>query len=562
MKKKIVTLLLAALMLLACVSCADQPTTPAEEQTEETEKPSVIVEGPTSDFVLFGGEAYTIVMPVQDVYGETSQALELKKALGGTMDLRADRQLSDADRAEDGRVVIIGKCEDPLVEKAAAMLEHPKDYVIFTEKNKIVVYSEDVMQLDAAMKDLLSTLKEVDGKQVVSLAEKKYVYYKYPAVKMKLGDVLLSDYTIVLPDESEKAEPKAEAINAWMLENIGITLPVKHASDPETANEILIGNTGRAADTVSATLEENSYRVELIGTKVILVWNGYANGAEDAFLAALTGEKVDTLSLSQTIDGMGVFREDNFAAVYVTKRRQSISAETLDNASPGVLALLSNCMYYESELQKGLERGELWVYSNSSTWVPQNGFFDDMVKSGKTGTNCAMPQAWALIDLGVVKNGGHMYGKTDGALANMAKAGVGTAAAAACDLVSWSGRYPFSTLYQNGLIEPGDIFFAKGHTFIYMGDELFMAAGHDGKWHSVSNAPTEDGQKACFETWVCDMKSNTDYNYSIWWQMRFKEDYIPEYYRNAEGERVKCPIWNESCALTEQDFQPTIGKLK
>ena len=557
MKKKVITLLLAVLMLCGCVSCADQPETPVPQETENS---SVVTEGPVSDFVLSGDTAYTVVLPVEDTYGETSWALSIQQALGGSTAMRTDRMITDEEKAA-GHLIILGKNGFPESAKAAEMLERGKDYVIFTEGTNIVLYSANAMTLKAAVDDLLSAVKDADGKKVVSLPQKKYVYFDYPCDELTLGGAKLADYVLVIPEGSARDEAKAATINEWMLENVGTELPVRKASEAEAANEILIGATGRSADTYTAALEDNSYRIELNGTKVVLAYKGYARGVDTVFLDALAGEKVDTLSLSDTTDAYGVFREDNFAAVYVTKRGQRLSAELLDSVSPGVLALLSECMYFESELQKGIARGEQWVYSNSSTYVPQSGSFDSMVKSGKTGMNCAMPQGWALIDMGVTTNGKHLYGNSTGGLANKGTSGIGTRAAAACDLTSWDGTVQFSTLYRKGLVEAGDIFYAKGHTFIYMGDQLFMAAGHDGKWHTEESAYTEDSRKACFETWVCDMESNADYNYTVYWQMRFKADYVPEYYRNAAGELVKCPIWDESYALKEQAFVAKPGKL-
>ena len=226
---------------------------------------------------------------------------------------------------------------------------------------------------------------------------------------------------------------------------------------------------------------------------------------------------------------------DNFAA-------GRLSDSLLNSVSPGVLALLSECMYFEDTLQKGIAAGQTWVYSNNSAYVPQKGYFDTMVAGSRYGANCAMAQGWALIDMGVVKNGIHLYGDKNCQIAkyDILKPAIDEVA----DIVPLQG-VTFASLYEKGEVEPGDIFFACGHTFLYLGDEKFMATGYDAKYHTDPNAKTEDSRKGVFESFVVDMKSNTDYQYTVYWRMRFKDSYIPHFYRNAAGELAVCPLWQE-----------------
>ena len=234
------------------------------------------------------------------------------------------------------------------------------------------------------------------------------------------------------------------------------------------------------------------------------------------------------------------FRYDNFAD-------GRLSDELLDSVNDGVLALLGECMYFEDGLQKGIEQGQSWVYSNSSKYVPQSVTFDEMVASGKRGGNCAMPQAWALMDMGVLKTGKHIYGDKNGGFANFNT--LGKYVYAVATITAWGGEVRFRDLYDRDLVKPGDIFFAKGHTFIYLGDELFMAAGHDSLWHSESSAATEDSRHAVFDTWVMPMYECTDYNYKVTYQIRFRDDYTPQKYRNAAGELVDNPNYEEAYSI-------------
>lgn len=259
----------------------------------------------------------------------------------------------------------------------------------------------------------------------------------------------------------------------------------------------------------------------------------------------------DEVTTAKVLSAEEQFRYDNYAANTIpacktstaSLRAFSLSDKLLDSVNPGVLALLSECMYFEATLRQGCKDGQKWVYSNNSTYVPQSGTFESMLKSRKYGANCAMPQAWMFIDFGIVTNGKHIYGNSSGGMANFDS--LGKYIGAVCTMTEWDGKVKFKDLYTQGKVMPGDIFLASGHTFIYMGDETFLAAGHDGHWHSDTTANTEDSRSAVFDSWIYDMESCTNYTYTVYWQLRFKDEYVPRFYRNAEGELVANPIYSE-----------------
>lgn len=214
----------------------------------------------------------------------------------------------------------------------------------------------------------------------------------------------------------------------------------------------------------------------------------------------------------------------------------------INSLNPGQLAMISSCMYYESELQKGIARGEKWVYTNSERYANQASAFDAMVASGRHGVNCAMPSGWAMIDMGVLASGMRYWGNDKGEIANYST--YAPLLLQACKVKHWEGGVPFSSLYEGGYARPGDTFMGRGHTFVYLGEDRVMAAGHDGKWHSDPDARTEDGRKAVFDTWLCPVRENNDYRFRVTWQMSFRDDFVPKYYRNSRGELVPNPAAN------------------
>lgn len=231
-------------------------------------------------------------------------------------------------------------------------------------------------------------------------------------------------------------------------------------------------------------------------------------------------------------NGYKEFLNDNFA-------KGKVSDELLEEATPGAVALISCCLYYESELQKGIAAGQKWVYTNSSKYSPQNTSFDHMVESGKWGVNCAMPAGWAYVDMGILEEGMRFWGGGNGEFARYEK--VKDPIEKAATITQLDGEKKFKELFAEGSVKPGDVFLAKGHTFVYLGDDLFFAAGHDGKWHTDPEAQTEDPNHAVFETWLMPRVSCINNDYKPTWKISFKEDYMPEFYRNAQGDLVRYP---------------------
>lgn len=216
-----------------------------------------------------------------------------------------------------------------------------------------------------------------------------------------------------------------------------------------------------------------------------------------------------------------------------------VSDKLLKEASPAAVALISCCLYYESILKETTAQGQKWVYTNSNKYAPQSSSFDHLVEGGRFGVNCAMPASWACVDMGILEEGMRFWGDREGGFAKLDK--VKSSIERAAVIKQLDGQKTFKDLLEEGSVKTGDVFLCKGHTFIYLGDELFFAAGHDGKWHTDETAETEDERKAVFESWVMPRESCINNDYHIFWQISFKEDYIPEFYRNGKGELVATP---------------------
>ncbi len=220
------------------------------------------------------------------------------------------------------------------------------------------------------------------------------------------------------------------------------------------------------------------------------------------------------------------------------------SKKFIESLNPGQLAMISSCLYFESKLQEGIAKGQKWVYTNDGRYAYQSSTFDKVAESdGKYGVNCAMPSGWAMIDMGVLREGQRYWGDDNCKIANYDK--VGAQIEECCYVREWIGGVRYCDLYSGGFAKPGDTVMGKLHTFVYLGENKVFAAGHDGKWHFDPEAKTEDKRKAVFETWFCDLPTNNDFRFRVFWQFNFKDEFIPKYYRNSKGERVQNPMYEE-----------------
>ena len=80
---------------------------------------------------------------------------------------------------------------------------------------------------------------------------------------------------------------------------------------------------------------------------------------------------------------------------------------------------------------------------------------------------------------------------------------------------------------KEGKIKTGDVIIGKSHTFIYRGNGTVFASGHDAKWHTDKSVETDDPKKAVFE------------RFKVYYIIRLKNSFVPEYYRSKNGKLVK-----------------------
>ncbi len=98
---------------------------------------------------------------------------------------------------------------------------------------------------------------------------------------VKLSGIDLKNYRIVYGAGDSVGQTNAEAIKTALQGMVNATLAVVSDSETETAYEILVGNTNRAASK-SLALQPMHYGCQAVGSKLIVQWYGELIGGRDA----------------------------------------------------------------------------------------------------------------------------------------------------------------------------------------------------------------------------------------------------------------------------------------
>lgn len=201
--------------------------------------------------------------------------------------------------------------------------------------------------------------------------------------------------------------------------------------------------------------------------------------------------------------------------------------------SMGALTLIGMCEYYNDTMRSDKDN---W-YNSNKTKISRVNTFDEMIKAEVKGANCNNLTNWAMIDMGVYAPGNGIYGDANHEIHNYndGNGKLKEEIDAACEVISTGGK-SLKSLISSGELQPGDMLFGKLHTLIYRGDSTVFASAGDSKHHS-------DSKGMVFDNWVCQAKETYNWKKDFYYIIRFKEDYVPRYYRDKDGELQENPIY-------------------
>lgn len=223
-----------------------------------------------------------------------------------------------------------------------------------------------------------------------------------------------------------------------------------------------------------------------------------------------------------------------------------------EETSPAAQTLLSIVQHYNDVMEAD---DDPWYNGNWNKNVPKKQTFQEMLKAEVKGANCSYPLNWALRDMKLLKpEDSNLYGNTVGKLH-------GYDTPKDRSLRKMVNRYftvtrleegtTLTQLIEEGRVQPGDILFMKLHTFIYRGEGTVFASANDGKVN-------KDGEYPVYISWVNEVENSYDRKIPLNYLLRFKEDFVPKYCCDKDGNMVKSPLYT---AIHKNGYRYTPKKL-
>ena len=242
--KKILSLLLALLILLLSFASCNSTQQPEETNGKPTEEATLPI-----------GTAKTIAKVVYEA-GSTYKkaAIKLQDKIIGFKGASLENMSlctvgADDKTAEDGTFeILIGSTNRALSAEAKALMKTYLDFAVVYKDNKIAIYANNDARMDAAVSYVINNLKLENDKLVYSGGEsyaELYTDYKYP--ELSINGVSIKEFQVVYPAENNKlAKDMAEDLGYWLMSMCGDDIVITDDSATQKANEILIGKTNRA----------------------------------------------------------------------------------------------------------------------------------------------------------------------------------------------------------------------------------------------------------------------------------------------------------------------------
>lgn len=191
MFKKILSLILVAVMLALCCACNTTDTTDSGDSSNDASGDNsgtndiVVPEAnvPDGSVLLSGESRYRVIYPrggkkvASPIYNALVDNDKLADGVVGYYTLGADTI------ADDGTPeILVGATNRALSQKAAEMLTSNRDYVILVEGNKIAIQSNSTSFLEKAVEDFISKISVLDEYHVIYTNSNEYlVKYEAPA---------------------------------------------------------------------------------------------------------------------------------------------------------------------------------------------------------------------------------------------------------------------------------------------------------------------------------------------------------------------------------------------
>ena len=207
---------------------------------------------------------------------------------------------------ETAKEIVVGETNRPATENIKSELRLGEFAIVYEGERIYIIGFDDESTLEG-----IKYFKEhyIVGSSKSIEFTNKLAYYnekQFPIDEIKIDGVDILDYTVVIPRKSDLfTRYAAENLSDFVLTYVGAPLKVATDRDPETKYEILIGNTSRAASSVSVSVKDGQYVLYKKDSKIVCLGNSYmVGGGVGALIEKVptdkTGVKVEITGISTT----------------------------------------------------------------------------------------------------------------------------------------------------------------------------------------------------------------------------------------------------------------------
>ncbi len=310
MLKRFTAFLLALITVFALVGCQGGNEgigsgDPAGTSEDVTEAPAVSV-----DLDATALAEYVIRRP-ENVKNESIEASiqaakklreALKTELGIELQLLDDWHKATEELPATAKEILVGKTNRTETQNVISMIR-AKDFAIAFENDRIIITGGTDDACAKAVDYFLENYVDSANKKITLTDHMlDVVEFEYPMGNISINGVSLKDYKIVYPKKCDLITYyTAVVISDYIFNNAGYKLEVIDDTKAETAYELLVGDTNRAASSIGIDLSADQYSLSISEGKVVMQGDYRMVGAAASTLIntyfGLDGKDVDVTDL-------------------------------------------------------------------------------------------------------------------------------------------------------------------------------------------------------------------------------------------------------------------------
>ena len=249
---KVMALLLAILMILPmALACKKEEESVGETETTEGTVilPLTLIENGKSD--------YAIVRSSTASQAEISAATMLRDTIYQICGIRL-KLLNELD-VKNEKAICVGRVSRDSVNSLMIDVEYT-DYVIGVSDTDLVICGGCDEKTTEAVERFISEYLSEKTKTLTVAGDLKILSINTNKKTVKVGDLKLSGYAIIVPQAASSVDALTEKVNFihnYCLENFGFGFEMKDSTTKATGKEIIIGETNRKKSaSVQAELDE------------------------------------------------------------------------------------------------------------------------------------------------------------------------------------------------------------------------------------------------------------------------------------------------------------------